>query len=251
MSDESARHLRSRLRHAEGDAGRLRMLQGASQALADESCAKTALSGALNHALRFLAADSGLVMQGEGGALSVMAAQGNVLPVGARILVGGALATVLKPPFRIVLREHIESRLRLGREPEVAIELLLPLRLGGAVHGILAIMSVNTSISLSDDDMQVLQTLATLMAGVVQRPAASPRSRANRREGAAARALLTAREQQVFALLPRGLSNAEIGEQLGMATGTAKIHVERILHKLGVSDRTQAAVRAIEWGSRG
>jgi len=50
--------------------------------------------------------------------------------------------------------------------------------------------------------------------------------------------------------MPRGLSNAEIAEQLGIATGTAKIHIERILRKLGVRDRTQAAVRATEWGLR-
>lgn len=251
MQEESARSLRGRLRDAEGEAGRLRLLQDAASALAEESCAKTALSNALHHALRFFGADSGLVMSADGGALSVMASQGNVLPVGARILLGGVLATAMKPPYQIVLREHIESRLRLGREPQVAFELLLPVRLGGTAHGLLAIMSTSVGMAFSHDDMQCLQALATLMASVVQRTAASPKPRASRREGAASLALLTPREQQVFALLPRGSSNAEIAQQLGIATGTAKIHVERILHKLGVSDRTQAAVRAIEWGYRG
>jgi DNA-binding NarL/FixJ family response regulator len=77
------------------------------------------------------------------------------------------------------------------------------------------------------------------------------RVRGPRREAAALLAQLTPREQQVFALLPRGCTNAEIAAELGIATGTAKIHVERILHKLGVSDRTQAAVRASECGLRG
>ena len=251
MHDESARSLRGRFREAEGESGRIRLLQDAAAALADESCAKTALSRALHHALRFLGADSGLVMSSDGSALSVMAAQGNVLPVGARILLGGILTSVMKPPFQRVLREHIESRLRLGREPHVALELLLPVRLGGTSHGVLAIMSASASITLSQDDLQCLQSLATLMAAVVQRPGSSPKPRTSRREGAASLALLTPREQQVFALLPRGSSNAEIAQELGIATGTAKIHVERILHKLGVSDRTQAAVRAIEWGYRG
>lgn len=249
MSDESARTLRSRLRGAESDAGRLRLLEVAANALAEESCAKTALASALNHVLRFLAADSGLVLSCDGGALTVMAAQGDVLPVGARILVGGVLATVLRPPFQFVLREHIESRLRLGRQPDVALELLLPLRLGSAAHGILAIMSESGGISPISEDMQTLQAFATLISGILQRPP-SARAKSSRRDAGVPLGLLTPREQQVFVLLPRGLSNAQIAEQLGIATGTAKIHVERILHKLGVSDRTQAAVRAIEWGHK-
>lgn len=247
MSEESARTWRSRMRGAESDAGRLRLLEVAANALAEESCAKTALASALNHALRFLAADSGLVLSSDGGALTVIASQGAVLPVGARILVGGVLATVLRPPFQFVLREHIESRLRLGRQPDVALELLLPLRLGGAAHGILAIMSEHGGISPVSEDMQTLQAFATLISGGLQRPVIT-RAKSSRRDTGAPLGLLTPREQQVFVLLPRGLSNAQIAEQLGIATGTAKIHVERILHKLGVSDRTQAAVRAIEWG---
>ncbi|MBV9324194.1 MAG: response regulator [Chloroflexi bacterium] len=60
--------------------------------------------------------------------------------------------------------------------------------------------------------------------------------------------LLSAREHEVLRLLARGLTNREIAEQLIIAASTVKIHVEHILAKLGVSDRTQAAVRAIELG---
>ena len=59
---------------------------------------------------------------------------------------------------------------------------------------------------------------------------------------------LTPREREIFALLPGGLSNIELGRTLGISPGTAKIHVERILNKLGVKDRTQAAVKAVELG---
>ncbi|WP_152974420.1 LuxR C-terminal-related transcriptional regulator, partial [Pseudomonas asplenii] len=45
-----------------------------------------------------------------------------------------------------------------------------------------------------------------------------------------------------------GLSNREIGERLGITTGTAKAHVERVIGKLGAADRTQAAVRGIALG---
>ncbi|PUA43519.1 DNA-binding response regulator [Pseudomonas protegens] len=59
---------------------------------------------------------------------------------------------------------------------------------------------------------------------------------------------LTARERQVLGLVASGFSNREIGEKLGITTGTAKAHVERVIGKLGASDRTQAAVRGIALG---
>lgn len=59
---------------------------------------------------------------------------------------------------------------------------------------------------------------------------------------------LTARERQVLGLVAGGFSNREIGEKLGITTGTAKAHVERVIGKLGASDRTQAAVRGIALG---
>jgi DNA-binding NarL/FixJ family response regulator len=45
-----------------------------------------------------------------------------------------------------------------------------------------------------------------------------------------------------------GKTNAEIAQALSLSVGTVKIHVEHIIAKLGVSDRTQAAVRALELG---
>ncbi|WP_028684078.1 response regulator [Pseudomonas chlororaphis] len=59
---------------------------------------------------------------------------------------------------------------------------------------------------------------------------------------------LTGRERQVLGLVAGGFSNREIGEKLGITTGTAKAHVERVIGKLGAADRTQAAVRGIALG---
>ena len=59
---------------------------------------------------------------------------------------------------------------------------------------------------------------------------------------------LTPREKEVLGLLTTGQTNQEIAHTLTISKGTAKVHVERIIRKLGVSDRTQAAVRAIELG---
>jgi len=54
---------------------------------------------------------------------------------------------------------------------------------------------------------------------------------------------LTPRETEVLGLLTTGQTNQQIAQTLTMSKGTAKVHVERIIRKLGVSDRTQAAVR--------
>jgi DNA-binding NarL/FixJ family response regulator len=61
-------------------------------------------------------------------------------------------------------------------------------------------------------------------------------------------AQLTPREVEVLRLLAQGLTNREIAARLIVSVGTVKVHVERILAKLGVSDRTQAAVRAVTLG---
>ena len=59
---------------------------------------------------------------------------------------------------------------------------------------------------------------------------------------------ITPREAEVLGLMSRGLTNPQIGAELGISRGTAKVHVQNIIAKLGVSDRTQAAVRAVELG---
>jgi DNA-binding NarL/FixJ family response regulator len=59
---------------------------------------------------------------------------------------------------------------------------------------------------------------------------------------------LTPRELDVLRLLVRGLTNRQIAERLFISVGTVKLHVEHIIGKLGVADRTQAAARAVELG---
>jgi DNA-binding NarL/FixJ family response regulator len=57
---------------------------------------------------------------------------------------------------------------------------------------------------------------------------------------------LTRRELEVLRLVAQGKTNQEIAGALVISAGTAKVHVQNLIRKLGVSDRTQAAVRAVE-----
>lgn len=59
---------------------------------------------------------------------------------------------------------------------------------------------------------------------------------------------LSPRELEVLRLMAEGRTNVEIAEQLILSPTTVKTHVQNILQKLGVSDRTQAAVCAVRWG---
>ena len=58
----------------------------------------------------------------------------------------------------------------------------------------------------------------------------------------------TERERQILHLLAQGYSNPEIAQRLHLARGTVRNYVSTVLHKLGVSDRTQAAIEALRRG---
>jgi DNA-binding NarL/FixJ family response regulator len=63
--------------------------------------------------------------------------------------------------------------------------------------------------------------------------------------GADVSVALTKRESEVLKQIALGLTNKEIGQSLGISYETVKEHVQHVLQKLGVSDRTQAAVWAV------
>ena len=59
---------------------------------------------------------------------------------------------------------------------------------------------------------------------------------------------LTPREHEVLTCIAHGQSNRDIAQQLGIAEKTVRIHVSSVLDKMGVRDRTQAAIYAIQRG---
>ncbi|MEV7719909.1 MULTISPECIES: response regulator transcription factor [unclassified Streptomyces] len=85
----------------------------------------------------------------------------------------------------------------------------------------------------------ITKRLIAEFARVGAGPRAAPKGRAGD---------LTERETEVLILIAQGLSNTEIAARLVVAEQTVKSHVGRILTKLGLRDRTQAAVHAYETG---
>jgi DNA-binding NarL/FixJ family response regulator len=84
-------------------------------------------------------------------------------------------------------------------------------------------------------------------ARLVEEVGAQPGS--GQRDGARER--LTAREREVLELIAHGFSNKRIARELGIAEKTVKTHVGHVLAKLGVADRTQAALHAVRSGLAG
>ncbi|MEU0936666.1 MULTISPECIES: response regulator transcription factor [unclassified Embleya] len=92
-------------------------------------------------------------------------------------------------------------------------------------------------------DALLAPNLTKRLIGEFSRLAGAPRVPLKDRVGD-----LTERETEVLSLIAQGLSNAEIAARLVVAEQTVKTHVGRILVKLGLRDRTQAAVYAYETG---
>ncbi|MBV7534331.1 helix-turn-helix transcriptional regulator [Duganella sp. sic0402] len=248
FAPDSARAARSRYRHNESSAARWRLLADAAAIAAEPGQRAAALASILAKALAFLSLEDGLLMVLQDDALQVCASQGLVPPAGARLAYTAAMQAALQPgPQAPLVRQDLVSPLRIGREQRVGLEVLVPLALDGKHRGVLALLSARAAPQPNADDLTTLQALGTLLAALLSGPSQNAQ-RAAAPEAAALLKQLTPRELQVFALLPSGGTNAHIGEQLGIAAGTVKVHIERILHKLDLRDRTQAAVRAADCG---
>jgi two-component system, NarL family, response regulator LiaR len=98
---------------------------------------------------------------------------------------------------------------------------------------------------------ELVSAIRTVHAGdALLHPAAAARVMAELVESSRPEpaALLTPRETEVLALIARGQPNKVIARELGVSEKTVKTHVSNVLGKLGVSDRTQAALYAVREG---
>jgi two-component system NarL family response regulator len=95
---------------------------------------------------------------------------------------------------------------------------------------------------MSGDDL--MEAIRTVHAGRSRIPPAVAQRLADRLGGPD----LTARELEVLQLIVAGKSNKEIGRDLFISEATVKTHINSVLSKLGVSDRTQAATTALQRG---
>jgi DNA-binding NarL/FixJ family response regulator len=164
-------------------------------------------------------------------------------------------------------------RVAAGSSPDVILlDLVMPG--GDGVAAIRRLLSVAPAVRVLvltsfADDAQIFAALAAGASGYLLkdvdpaaladgirdvhagRPALHPSiaARLMRREGSgAAHTDLTSRELDVLRLVVEGLANKQIAQRLGIGEKTVKTHVSRVLAKLGVEDRTQAAVLAIREG---
>jgi two-component system NarL family response regulator len=91
---------------------------------------------------------------------------------------------------------------------------------------------------------ELISTIRSVHQGRTRIPAAIAEKLAERLAGPQ----LTNRELEVLQLIVRGRSNKEIGIDLSISEATVKSHINTLLSKLGVSDRTQASTAAIQRG---
>jgi DNA-binding NarL/FixJ family response regulator len=145
------------------------------------------------------------------------------------------------------------TRRILAAEPAARILILTTFNLDEYVYEALAAGA--SGFVLKDDPAdQLIAAVRTVAAGdallspTVTKLVIRQFTRFHRQAPPAAVDQLTPREMEVFRLITRGLSNAEIGEQLFISDTTVKTHVTRLLLKLGLRDRAQAIVLAFQTG---
>ncbi|HEX5968322.1 MAG TPA: response regulator transcription factor [Intrasporangium sp.] len=145
------------------------------------------------------------------------------------------------------------TRRILAADPAARVLILTTFDLDDYVYE--ALRAGASGFVLKDDPPeQLIAAVHTIAAGdALLSPAVTKRviqhfTRLNRHAPARVVESLTTRELEVYRLITRGLSNAEIGRELFISETTVKTHVTRLLQKLDVRDRAQAIVLAYQSG---
>ena len=145
------------------------------------------------------------------------------------------------------------TRRILAADPSVRVLILTTFDLDEYIYE--ALRAGASGFVLKDDPPeQLIAAIRTVAAGdALLSPAVTRRvieefTQRPRREAPKGLDELTDRELEIFRLIAKGLSNAEIGQQLFIGETTVKTHVTHILQKLGLRDRVQAVVLAYRSG---
>jgi DNA-binding NarL/FixJ family response regulator len=145
------------------------------------------------------------------------------------------------------------TRRILAADPASRILILTTFDLDEYVYR--ALLAGASGFVLKDDPPEQLITAVRTVAGgdALLSPSVTRRviarfTRQHHQEPPKALGTLTPREMDVFRLITRGLSNAEIGRELFISDTTVKTHVTRLLQKLDLRDRAQAIVLAYQSG---
>ena len=162
--------------------------------------------------------------------------------------------TVVLMDIRMPELDGLEATRRiLAANPETRVLVLTTFDLDEYVYE--ALRSGASGFVLKDDPPEQLLSAIRVVAGGEALLSPSVTQRVIKqftkvRQKAAPKELeqLTERELEVFRLIARGLSNAEIGQELYISETTVKTHITHILQKLGLRDRVQAVVLAHESG---
>jgi DNA-binding NarL/FixJ family response regulator len=202
-----------------------------------------------------------------------------ILVVDDHALAREGLRAILLAAGYDVVGEAASGEQAIAIAPDLAPDLvLLDIRLGQGMDGLETAAQLRTlnpgirvlMVTLHDMPEYVRASLAAGAAGYVLKDASLSEIKAAVEQvlagqtaipsGLLARALqrpashisekvllarLTARERDVLELVTLGHTNKSIGRELSISPATVKVHVERIIAKLGVSDRTEAAVLAV------
>ena len=237
----SARALRQSLKETQANDTHLRLYLNFGQQLFMHGWSMSAATTLLHSLCNLISAQHAILAIENSGKLVIYTQIGQTLPVGARIPMMGILAMMLKNPVQFTVHENKNTQLWTHSDSNHH-ECLIPIALAQHGKGMLALSG--KKLMLSQPELQALHAVSGLVALAISQHQGPARTEAD----LSILERLTPREREILALLPAGLSNNELGAKLGIASGTAKIHVERILNKLGVKDRTQAAVKAVELG---
>ena len=237
----SARALKKSVQSMQAHDTHLRLFMSFGQLIYEQGWVLDTSIRLLQSICTLSSATHALIATENAGKLIIYNQIGQTLPIGTRIPMMGILASMLKNPVQFILHENKGSPLWTHNNADLN-DCLIPIALAQQGKGVIALSG--KKLTLGDAEVETLQALAGLVALAITHDQSPARSDADQ----SILETLTPREREIFALLPKGYSNNELGAKLGIAPGTAKIHVERVLSKLGVRDRTQAAVKAVEFG---